>query len=60
MLVDLAPLRFTLTREEASRLYSDICVALREMDVDFAGNREKVDIPALYALYDALYKAGVS
>lgn len=60
VLTDLAPLRFTLTRDEASRLYNDVTVALRALDVDFAGNRKNVDIPALYALYDALYAAGVS
>ena len=60
VLSNLAPIRFTLSRDDASRLYNDITVALRSLDVDFAGNRPNVEIPALYGLYDALYAEGVT
>lgn len=52
--------RITLPTEQMKRLYHDINVTFRVLDVDFAGNRDRYDIPALYALYDALYEAGAA
>jgi hypothetical protein len=55
-----APLGIKLSRDQASALYNDICRVFRTLGVDMARDREGYAAPALYALYDALYEAGVS
>lgn len=56
----VAAVRVALSPDNASRLYSDIYRVLEQLDINVAAQRDKLDVPVLYGLYDNLYQAGVA
>jgi hypothetical protein len=60
VLVEITSYNITLSANDARELYSNINRLLEIAGVDFAGNRHKLIIPAIYALYDELYKVDLT
>lgn len=51
---------FSLTPEQADALYNDLTIAFRRLGVDTVPSRNRLDVEALYALYDGLWEAGIA
>lgn len=47
-----------MDKDEANALYNGLTVLLREANVDNASERDQLDIPGVYKLYDLLYQKG--
>jgi hypothetical protein len=56
---EVVSLELHLTPGHANDLYNEVYALLRDRGIHTAHDRHKADLPALYALYDALYRLDI-
>ena len=56
---EVVSIEIHLTPTQANDLYNNVYALLRDRGVHTAHDRGLLHIPALYALYDALYRGGI-
>jgi hypothetical protein len=54
------PVTIELSADDARQVYLEMTTVFRKLNVSMAAERKAVDIPALYQIYDELYRLGAS